>query len=52
MGYIINDLVAPMIEAKKIYYESYYKQALAEKRQIAKQKLQKKYKNREIVLSF
>lgn len=48
---IVDEIVKPMVEARKVYYETYFKSALAEKRQIAKTKLEKKFK-RECLLDF
>jgi len=52
MDDILDELVKPIIEKKKIYYETYYNSALAEKREVERRKLQKKFKDRNIELSF
>lgn len=52
LKYIIDDLVAPIMNARREYYEKFFKYALEEKRSELRQKMQKKYKNRNIVLPF
>ena len=52
MNYIVDDLVAPMIEKRKLFYENYYNTAIWEKREIERRKLQKKFKDKQIVLGF
>lgn len=52
MHNIIDELVKPILEEKKKYYETSFNLAIHDKRQIALKKLQKKFKWRNCTLDF
>ena len=49
---ILEEIVVPMMKLRKEYFETSYNFVLGEKRQEAKTELQKKYKDRNVVLPF
>ena len=49
---IVEDIVKPMIEKRKVYYETYFNSAIIDKRNEYLVYMQKKFKWRQIIIPF